>query len=109
MILLNKAYLTGSEIKYIEQALQTQTSGNGFFSKKCHQFFQDKYKFKKPLLTTSCTDALEMAALLLDLKPGDEVIVPSFTFVSSANPFILRGAKIVFADSLPNHPNIDVN
>src|SRR5689334_11447441 len=99
MIVLNKAYLTGREIEYIGKALQGQTSGNGVFTKKCHQFFEARYGYKKTLLTTSCTDALEMAALLLDIRPGDEVIIPSFTFVSTANAFILRGAKIVFADS----------
>ena len=73
----------------------------------CHKFFETKYAFKKVLLTTSCTDALEMAAILIDIKEGDEVIVPSFTFISSANAFVLRGAKIIFADSLTDHPNID--
>jgi dTDP-4-amino-4,6-dideoxygalactose transaminase len=109
MIVLNRAYLTGKEKEYIEIALRNQTSGNGPFTKKCHQFFCDKYQFKKTLLTTSCTDALEMAAILLNIKPGDEVIVPSFTFVSTANAFILRGAKVVFADSQENHPNIDLS
>jgi dTDP-4-amino-4,6-dideoxygalactose transaminase len=108
MIVLNKAYLTGKESVFIGEALKSQTSGNGAFTKKCHQFFSSRYGFKKTLLTTSCTDALEMAALLLDIKPNDEVIMPSFTFVSTANAFILRGAKIVFADSSPDHPNIDV-
>jgi dTDP-4-amino-4,6-dideoxygalactose transaminase len=107
MIVLNKPYLTGKETEYIAEALQKQSSGNGAFTKKCHQFFAEKYQFKKSLLTTSCTDALEMAAILLDIQPGDEVIIPSFTFVSTANAFILRGAKIIFADSLPYHPNID--
>jgi dTDP-4-amino-4,6-dideoxygalactose transaminase len=109
MIVLNKAYLTGKEIDYIQEALQTQTSGNGVFTKKCHSFFSERYGFKKTLLTTSCTDALEMAALLLDIRPGDEVIIPSFTFVSTANAFVLRGAKIIFADSLSDHPNMDVS
>ena len=108
MIVLNKTYLTGKESKYIGEALQMQASGNGMFTKKCHQFFTQRYGFKKALLTTSCTDALEMAAILLNISPGDEVIVPSFTFVSTANAFILRGAKIIFADSLTDHPNIDV-
>ncbi|MEX2231334.1 MAG: dTDP-4-amino-4,6-dideoxygalactose transaminase [Cyclobacteriaceae bacterium] len=109
MIVLNKAYLTGKEIEYIQEALGGQTSGNGVFTKKCHNFFKEKYGFRKSLLTHSCTGALEMAAILLDIKPGDEVIVPSFTFVSTANAFVLRGAKIVFADSLPDHPNIDAD
>ena len=79
------------------------------FTKKCHEFFENKYGFKKVLLTTSCSDALEMAALLIDIKEGDEVIVPSYTFVSTANAFVLRGAKIVFADSEPRQPNIDAS
>lgn len=107
MIVLNKAYLTGKESEYIREALEKQTSGNGVFTKKCHRFFLDKYGFKKTLLTPSCTAALEMAAILLDIRPGDEVIVPSFTFVSTANAFVLRGATVVFADSLSVHPNID--
>lgn len=77
------------------------------FTKRCHEFFQKRYHFKRCLLTTSCTDALEMAAILIDIKPGDEVIMPSYTFVSTANAFVLRGAKIVFADSEANNPNMD--
>lgn len=82
-------------------------SGNGIFTKKCQQFFEEKYGFKKALLTTSCTDALEMCAILCDVEPGDEVIVPSYTFVSSALAFVRQGAKIVFADSYADQPNID--
>lgn len=82
-------------------------SGNGEFTKRCQRFFEEKYGFKKCLLTTSCTDALEMAAILCDIKPGDEVIVPSYTFVSSALAFVRAGAKIVFADSMHCNPNID--
>ena len=108
MIVLNKPYLTGKEKEYIHEALTQQTSGNGPFTKRCHDFFREKYGFKKTLLTTSCTAALEMAALLLNIKPGDEVIIPSYTFVSTANAFVLRGAKIIFADSQADHPNIDV-
>ena len=108
MIAFNKPHLTGKELEYIEQALHTQTSGNGPFTKKCQDFLSQKYGFKKTLLTTSCTDALEISAILLDIRPGDEVIVPSYTFVSTANAFVLRGAKIVFADSSENHPNLDV-
>ena len=90
------------------QAVYTgKLSGNGVFSKKCQSFFEEKYGFKKCLLTTSGTDALEMAAILCDVKPGDEVIVPSYTFVSTALAFIRQGAKIVFADSNPDNPNID--
>ena len=109
MIVLNKAFLTGKEIEYVSEALSGQTSGNGVFTKRCHQFFKSTYGFRKSLLTTSCTDALEMAAILTGIKPGDEIIVPSFTFVSTANAFLLRGAKIVFADSRPDHPNLDVS
>jgi dTDP-4-amino-4,6-dideoxygalactose transaminase len=108
MITFNKPYFTGEETTYIEQAVKNMhISGDGVFTKKCHAFFEENYGFKKCLLTTSCTDALEMAAILIDIQPGDEVIMPSYTFVSTANAFILRGAKIVFADSLTNHPNMD--
>ncbi len=82
-------------------------SGNGAFTKKCQQFFEERYGFKKCLLTTSCTDALEMAAILCDIQLGDEVIVPSYTFVSSALAFVRAGAKIIFADSMKENPNID--
>lgn len=108
MIPFNKPYLTGNEIAYIEQAiLSRKISGNNTFTKKCQLFFESNYGIKKALLTTSCTDALEMAAILIDIKEGDEVIMPSYTFVSTANAFVLRGAKIVFADSRKDHPNID--
>jgi dTDP-4-amino-4,6-dideoxygalactose transaminase len=108
MIPFNKPYFTGKETQYIEQAVKSgKISGNGIFTKKCHKFFEERYGFKKCLLTTSCTDALEMAAILLDIQPGDEVIMPSYTFVSTANAFVLRGAKIVFADSRKDHPGID--
>ena len=106
----NKPFLSGNETKYIEEAvLSMKISGDGIFTKKCHAFFEEKYGFLKCLLTTSCTDALEMAAILIDIQAGEEVIMPSYTFVSTANAFVLRGAKIVFADSLPDHPNIDVS
>ncbi|MCX6210271.1 MAG: dTDP-4-amino-4,6-dideoxygalactose transaminase [Bacteroidetes bacterium] len=109
MIPFNKPYLSGNETEYIKQAtLSGKISGDGIFTKKCHQFFEEKYGFKKVLLTTSCSDALEMAAILLNIKEGDEVIMPSFTFVSTANAFVLRGATIVFADSEKETPNIDV-
>ena len=108
MIPFNKPYLTGKETQYIEQAVKSgKISGNGEFTKKCQLFFEEKYGFKKCLLTTSCTDALEMCAILADIKPGDEVIIPSYTFVSTALAFVRQGAKIVFADSQINHPNID--
>jgi len=104
----NKPFLTGKETTYITEAVSSgKISGNGAFTQKCQEFFQKKYDFKKCLLTTSCTDALEMAALLLNIQDGDEVIMPSYTFVSTANPFVLRGAKIVFADSMQSNPNID--
>lgn len=104
----NKPYLTGKEGHYIYQAvLSGKISGNGVFTKKCQSFFETHYGFKKCLLTTSCTDALEMAAMLCDIKQGDEVIVPSYTFVSTAIAFIRQGAKIVFADSYADNPNID--
>ncbi|MCX6272521.1 MAG: dTDP-4-amino-4,6-dideoxygalactose transaminase [Bacteroidetes bacterium] len=110
MIPFNKPYLTGKELEYIKQAVSIgKLSGNGIFTRKCHDFFQKRYGFKKCLLTTSCTDALEMAAILCDIQVGDEVIMPSYTFVSTANAFVLRGAKIVFADSRKDHPGIDEN
>lgn len=106
----SKPFLTGKETHYIHQAVQSgMISGNGMFTKKCHQYFQGRYGFKKCLLTTSCTDALEMAAILIDIKAGDEVIVPSYTFVSTANAFVLRGAKIIFVDSEVAHPNFDAD
>ena len=104
----NKPYLTGLELDYIREAVNLgKISGNGEFTSRCQEFFEHRYGFQKCLLTTSCTDALEMAAILLDIKPGDEVIMPSFTFVSTANAFVLRGAKIVFVDSRPDHPGMD--
>jgi len=107
-ITFNKPYLTGKETEYIEKAVSSgKISGNGIYTKKCQQFFEDKFGIKKALLTTSCTDALEMAAILINIKEGDEVIMPSYTFVSTANAFVLRGAKIVFADSCSDNPNID--
>lgn len=106
----NKPHLTGKETKYIIDAVNSgQISGNGIFTKKCQSFFEERYGFKKTLLTTSCTDALEMCALLLNIEPGDEIIMPSYTFVSTAVAFVRQGAKIVFADSKSNHPGIDEN
>jgi dTDP-4-amino-4,6-dideoxygalactose transaminase len=108
MIPFNKPFLTGEETAYIEQAVNSgKISGNGMFTEKCQYFFEKNYGIKKVLLTTSCTDALEMCALLLNIKEGDEIIMPSYTFVSTANAFILRGSKIIFCDSKRNHPNID--
>lgn len=104
----NKPFLTGKECSYIQEAVGLgKISGDGFFTKKCHHFFENRYGFTKCLLTTSCTDALEMAAILVNIQPGDEVILPSYTFVSTANAFILRGAKLIFADSRTDHPNMD--
>ncbi len=108
MIPFNKPFLTGKEAHYIYKAVYSgKISGNGIFTQKCHDFFKEKYNFRKCLLTTSCTDALEMSAILANINSGDEVIMPSYTFVSTANAFVLRGAKIVFADSQSENPNID--
>ena len=109
MIPFNKPYCSGRELKYIEEVCHSTTmSGNGQFTKKCHTFFEEKYGFKKCLLATSGTDALEMCAMLCDLKAGDEVIVPSYTFVSTALAFLREGAKVVFADSSSENPNMEV-
>ncbi|MBU1097104.1 MAG: dTDP-4-amino-4,6-dideoxygalactose transaminase [Ignavibacteriae bacterium HGW-Ignavibacteriae-2] len=110
MIPFNKPYLTGKELHFIYQAVYGEhISGNGIFTKKCQRFFEERYGFKKTLLTTSCTDALEMCAILTDIQPGDEVIIPSYTFVSTALAFVRQGAKIIFADSNSDNPNIDVD
>ncbi len=107
MIGFNKPYITGKEFDYIQEAIKLEKlSGNGYFTKRCQEFFEKRYGFPKTLLTHSATAALEMAAILIDVEPGDEVIIPSYTFVSTANAFILRGAKIVFADSQELNPNI---
>lgn len=104
----NKPYLTGNETKYIIEAVDSgKISGNGMFTKKCQEWITRHTGANKTLLTTSCTDALEMSAILANIKEGDEVIMPSFTFVSTANAFILRGAKVVFVDSRPDHPGMD--
>ena len=109
MIPFNKPYCSGRELKYIGEVCHSTTmSGNGQFTKKCHTFFEEKYGFKKCLLATSGTDALEMCAMLCNLKPGDEVIVPSYTFVSTALAFLREGAKVVFADSSAENPNMEV-
>jgi len=108
MIPFNKPPLTGNEEKYILESLNSQhISGDGQFTKKCHQWFEKKLNCPKVLLITSCTHALEMSAILLDIQAGDEVIMPSYTFVSTANAFVLRGAKIVFVDIRPDTMNID--
>lgn len=108
IIPFNKPYLTGKETIYIENAVKSgKISGNGKYTQMCQNYFESRYGFKKCLLTTSCTDALEMCAILLNIEPGDEVIMPSYTFVSTALAFVRQGAKIVFADSRPDHPGID--
>jgi len=104
----NKPFIVGKELEYITEAIRFgHTAGDGLFSKSCHQFFEDYFHVKKALLTTSCTHALEMAAILLDVKEGDEIIVPSFTFVSTINAFVLRGARPRFADIRSDTLNID--
>lgn len=106
----NRPHLVGNELGYLQAAFaQGHLSGNGPFTKRCQAWFAANYHFTHNLLTQSCTDALEMSALLAGIGPGDEVIAPSFTFVSSVNPFVLRGARIVFADSTAGHPNMDVD
>ena len=106
----NKPYFSGKEAENLTIAATSgKLSGNGQFTIKCQNFFTKRYGFKKALLTTSCTDALEMAAILLNIKDGDEIICPSYAFVSTANAFVLKGAKIIFADSESDNPNIDVH
>lgn len=108
VIPFNKPYMSGKETAYIaESVAKGKISGDGFFSKKCRSFFTEKLSYPSAFLTTSCTDALEMSAILAEIGPGDEVIMPSYTFVSTANAFVLRGATIRFADSQANHPNVD--
>jgi dTDP-4-amino-4,6-dideoxygalactose transaminase len=107
-VVFNKPFITRREMHhYAQVAMYGQLSGNGNYTRMCHEFFEKRFGFKKVFLTTSCTDALEMAAILCNIQPGDEVIMPSFTFVSSANAFILRGATIRFADTYAHYPNID--
>ncbi|WP_324730746.1 dTDP-4-amino-4,6-dideoxygalactose transaminase [Pseudomonas paeninsulae] len=108
MIAFNKPPYTGNEDQYVLTAMHSgKISGDGEFSKRCHAWFEERLACKKALLTPSCTHALEMAAILIDIQPGDEVIMPSYTFVSTANAFVLRGAKIVFVDIRPDTMNID--
>lgn len=108
MIPFNKPPLTGNEIQYVQEAMaSSKISGDGQFGRRCHQWFESTLPCKKALLTPSCTHALEMAAILIDIGPGDEVIMPSYTFVSTANAFALRGATIVFVDIRPDTLNID--
>ncbi len=107
----NKPFLTGKEAFYIFKAVYeyNHISGNGYFTQQVHRFLENRFKFRKVLLTTSCTDALEMSAILLNIKEGDEVIIPSYTFVTTANAFVRQGAKIVFADSGKDNPNMDAD
>src|SRR5882762_5168123 len=104
----NQPFFSGKEFEFIQQAIgKWRLSGDGMFTQKCHALLEKELGIPKALLTTSCTHALEMAALLLDIKPGDEVIVPSFTFVSTVNAFVLRGGHPVFIDIRPDTLNLD--
>src|SRR3712207_2490818 len=104
----NRATLVGNEFSYMQQALANgHLSGDGSFTRRCHELFEAQLGVSKALLTTSCTHALELAALLLDVGPGDEVIVPSFTFVSTVNAFVIRGARPIFVDIRPDTLNLD--
>ncbi|MFM7472814.1 MAG: dTDP-4-amino-4,6-dideoxygalactose transaminase [Crocinitomicaceae bacterium] len=108
MIPFNKPFVTGNEISYIQEVISSgKIASNGKFTAKCERFFEERYGFKRALLTTSCTTALEMAALLIDIKPGDEIIVPSYSYVSTANVFEKLGGKVVFADACAEFPNLD--
>jgi len=108
MIPFNKPPYTGNEEKYVLEAIRSsKICGDGEFAKRCQKWFEERLNCKKALLTPSCTHALEMAAILIDIHPGDEVIMPSYTFPSTANAFVLRGAKIVFVDIRPDTMNID--
>ncbi|MBU0761632.1 MAG: aminotransferase class I/II-fold pyridoxal phosphate-dependent enzyme, partial [Candidatus Altiarchaeota archaeon] len=105
----NRIYTTGNEIKYIRHVIEdlAKTSGDGFYTRKVNSFLEDKFKTEKALMTTSCTHSIEMACRLIGLKPGDEVILPSYTFPSTANPAVLCGAKPVFAEIKRETLNID--
>lgn len=104
----NRPVIVGRELEYMKQAIENgHISGDGPFTKKCHAFLEDELGVQKALLTTSCTHALEMAAILLEMQPGDEVIIPDFTFVSTVNAFVLRGARPVFLDIRPDTLNLD--
>ncbi len=104
----NKMHVTKNELSFIDDAIAGgNLAGDGKYSRKCQLFFEESFGFRKCLMTSSCTDALEMAAILIDVEPGDEIIMPAFTFVSTANAFVLRGAKPVFCDSRADHPNMD--
>jgi len=108
MIPFNAPPIVGTEIDYMQSAMNSgKLCGDGGFTRRCQQWMEQRFGSKKVLLTPSCTASLEMAALLIDLQPGDEVIMPSYTFVSTANAFVLRGARIVFVDVRPDTMNID--
>lgn len=108
MIPFNKPYVSSKAIEFVQDAIERgKLSGNGYYTQKCQQWLEDYLNTSKALLTTSCTDALEMCALLLNIKAGDEVILPSYAFVSLANAFVLRGATLVFVDTKADFPNID--
>ena len=107
LIRFNIPLVTGGELDNLKNIFNDKFSGDGIFTKKCNSWLESNCEVKKALLTTSCTHALEMAAILIDTKPGDEIIMPSYTFVSSANPFVLRGAKIIFVDIRPDTMNMD--
>lgn len=110
MIHFNEPPFTGKEMEYMRQAVEnSHICGDGIFTKKCHAWLEERTHSPKALLTTSCTHALEMAALLLDIQPGDEVIMPSYTFASTADAFVMRGARIVFVDIRPDTMNLDEN
>ena len=109
MIPFNRPFIGDKENAFVSQAIASgKIAGDGAFTKRAQNFLENRFRFKKSFLTTSCTDALELAAILCEIVPGDEVIVPSYTFVSTANAFLLHGAKIVFADSESRTPNLDI-
>lgn len=110
MIKFNIPYVSGKELAYIEKTITSKSfAGGKTYTKLCQEFFEEEYNFNKCYLTSSCTSAIEMAALILDLKPNDEIIIPSFTFASCPNPFLISGAKVVLADCEKNYPNISSN
>ena len=108
MIDFNRPAFTGREMEYIKDAVNRgMLCGDEIYTRRCSQWMEEKFQVRKVLLTTSCTHALEMAAYLSDIQPGDEVIMPSYTFVSTADAFVLRGAKVVFVDIRPDTLNMD--
>jgi dTDP-4-amino-4,6-dideoxygalactose transaminase len=110
MIPFHKPHIFKKDIEFVTEVLRSgQLAGNGIYTKRCHDFLEQRYRLNKCLLTTSCTTALEMAALLLNLKNGDEVIVPAYAYVSTANAFALHGAKLVYVDSQETSPNLDID